>query len=212
MPLRLFCRAPRISMKESEEGRFFLFVWSPCLACPRLRAAGGLHGEKWGFVKIRLSLSWTNPANSSPNLGMMGRVSEVISSVERLLLSSTMEALRFPLLCALGRNFRHLWGRLTYEGWLPKDQKSWKGLLFRLPVAISLSYSAIGMFSPASVVLLIAFIFSILTLLLSFFAGEDRNFSVGGVVCVVFLSSWGFATGRCGMIRIHGRTSDLIDA
>jgi hypothetical protein len=138
---------------------------------------GGLHGEKWGFVKIRLS-SLGPILQTLPRIsGMMGRVSEVISSVERLLLSSTMEALRFPLLCALGiATFAHLWGRLTYEGWLPKDQKSWKGLLFRLPVAISLSYSAIGMFSPASVVLLIAFIFSILTLLLSFFAGEDREF------------------------------------
>ncbi len=110
------------------------------------------------------------------------------------------------------RNFRPSVGRLTYEGWLPKDQKSWKGLLFRLPVAISLSYSAIGMFSPASVVLLIAFIFSILTLLLSFFAGEDREFQRwwGGVRC--FSLFLGLCDGRCGMIRIHGRTSDLIDA
>ena len=107
----------------------------------------------------------------------MERLSEIFSTIERVMLSSTMEVLRGPLLFAAGLAIlMHLWNRLRYTGVFPKDSKSWRELLSRSSAAIALSYSAIGLFRFAPFVPVIAFFFALLTIGWSYFGGEDRSF------------------------------------
>lgn len=107
----------------------------------------------------------------------MERLSEIFSTIERVMLSSTMEVLRGPLLFAAGLAvLMHLWNRLRYTGLFPKDSESWRELLSRSSAAIALSYSAIGLFWVGPLVPLIAFFFALLTIGWSCFGGKDRSF------------------------------------
>lgn len=107
----------------------------------------------------------------------MERLSEIFSTIERVMLSSTMEVLRGPLLFAAGLAIlMHLWNRLRHTGLFPKDSESWRELLSRSSAAIALSYSAIGLFRSAPLVPVIAFFFALPTIGWSYFGGEDRSF------------------------------------
>ena len=77
----------------------------------------------------------------------MERLSEIFSTIERVMLSSTMEVLRGPLLFVTGLAIlMHFWNRPRYTGLFPKDFGSWRELLSRSSAAIALSYSAMGQF------------------------------------------------------------------
>lgn len=93
------------------------------------------------------------------------------------MLGAEMELLRGPLFFALCLAILVLaWRRVKYAGLFPKALNSWRELLFRIPGAIALSYSTAGMFVDVPLVSLIGLGFAILTLGLSFLAGEDRRF------------------------------------
>jgi|APTNR8051073442_1049403.scaffolds.fasta_scaffold19534_2 hypothetical protein len=113
----------------------------------------------------------------------MERLNEIFSTIERVMLSSTMEVLRGPLLFATGlATLMYLWNRPRYTGLFPKDSKSWRELVSRSSAAIALSYSAMGLFRPVPLVPVIAFFFALLTIGWSYFGGEDR----------IFLRWWGW--------------------
>jgi len=107
----------------------------------------------------------------------MERLSEFFSTIERVMLGSTMEVLRGPLLFVTGLAIlMFLWNRPRCTGWFSKDSKSWRELLSRSSAAIALSYSAMGLFRPVPLVAMIAFFFALLTIGWSYFGGEDRSF------------------------------------
>jgi hypothetical protein len=107
----------------------------------------------------------------------MERLSEIFSTIERVMLSSTMEVLRGPLLFVTGLAIlMHLWNRPRYTGLFPKDSKSWRELLSRSSAAIALSYSAMGLFWARPLVPLIAAFFALFTIGWSYFGGNDRSF------------------------------------
>lgn len=112
------------------------------------------------------------------------------SWIVRVMLGAEMELLGGPLFFATCLAILVLaWRRVKDAGLFPKALNSWRELLFRIPGAIALSYSTAGIFVDVPLVSLIGLFFAILTLGLSFLAGEDRRFlqSLGWIALFVNL-------------------------